>query len=133
MKSTPEELFAGRAAETFAGLSMVDGLGKLSPRLAYSGIKAMVAHPEYARVHLPELGVLPDTNGVLSEMYDEARVNLAVSEASRAGAGARTSRASERSALWARRLGVSPQEASDILGSRSEERTAVEARTRLYR
>ena len=133
MEPTPEELFAGRAAETFAGLSMVDGLGKLPPRLAYSGIKAMVAHPEYARVHLPELGVLPDTSGVLSEMYDEARVNLAVSEASRAGAGARISQASERSALWARRLGVSPQEASDILGSRSEERSAVEARMRLYR
>lgn len=133
MKPTPEELFAGRAAETFAGLSMVDGLGKLSPRLAYSGIKAMAAHPEYARVHLPELGALPDTGGVLSEMYDEARMNFAVSEASLAGADARISQASGRSALWARRLGVSPQEASDILGSHSEERSAVEARTRLYR
>jgi len=132
-KITPEDDLAFRAAETFAGLSMVDRLGELSPRLAYAGIKAMSDRPAAAAQFLPELRVLPDAGGVLTDMYDRARVDYATAGLVEAGTTVRRERRGRQLAAWSRRLGVPEAEAASIMDSGKEDRTTVEARARLYR
>ena len=129
----PEDDLAFRAAETFAGLSMVGKLGELPPRLAYAGIKAMSGRPMAAAQFLPELYVLPDVNGVLTDMYDRARVDYATAELANAGMVARRERRGRQLAVWSRRLGVPEAEAASIMDPDKEDRTTVEARARLYR
>lgn len=130
---TPEETLAEHAAAAFEELSYTGGLGKVSPRLAFSGIKAMSAHPAIAMSRLPELAALPDARAALTGMYMDARDAFALDRASQVFQKSMRESASKTAHVWAERLGVSAREAEEMLGGSSDDRAAVEARARMYR